>query len=360
MKKFFGSLLKFDIFFIIIISLIFFGVAFQYSAVRSWTPWAMNHMVKAFIFFPIIFIIQYLKPSFLKKSAYPIYFINLILLICVYLFGIIGMGAQRWINLYIFKLQPSEIMKITLILMLSHYYSCVSSDKLKSLKTHIIPFIATVIPFVLIAKQPDLGTALIILFVGLFSIFISGLNIRYILLGMIFFAISIPYIWSKLYDYQKMRILTFLNPESDPLGSGYHVIQSKIAIGSAGMYGKGFFNGTQSKLNFLPEKHTDFIFSTISEETGFIGSIFIIFLYILLIYCILRVAVKTYNTFYTMIIVNIAFLLFCHMVVNIGMVIGILPVVGVPLPLISYGGSSLLTFFILFGLVIYVGMNKDR
>lgn len=358
LKSIIATILEFDILFIIIISLTFFGIAFQCSAAESWKPWAESHLQKGLTFLPILFIIQFIKPKTIKNLAYPLYIINLLLLIFVAIFGFIGMGAQRWIDLYVFKLQPSEFVKISLILFLARYYADINPEQLPRLRTHIIPIFATLIPFILVAKQPDLGTGIIILSIAVFSIFISGIHFRYILLSAIGISISMPYIWSKLYDYQKQRILTFLNPESDPLGSGYHVIQSKIAIGSAGMYGKGYFQGTQSKLNFLPEKHTDFIFATISEETGFIGSIFIVFLFSLLIYFTLKIAFRSNNNFHRLIAANIAFLIFVHVFINIGMVLGILPVVGVPLPLISYGGSSLLSFAILFGILIHIGRNR--
>jgi len=360
LKHLLKTFLDNDIIFIIFIALVFFGVAFQYSAAKAMEPWALSHAVKALAFFPILFVIQYLKTSTLFRYAYIIYIVNLLLLIIVNVFGFIGMGAQRWINLGIIKLQPSEMMKISIILALARYYSDISFDYLPKLFTHFVPLVCVGIPCFLIAIQPDLGTAVIVGLIGIFCIFISGIHLRYVLLAVIGVISSFPYIWSKLYDYQRKRILTFLNPESDPLGSGYHVIQSKIAIGSAGLYGKGFFNGTQSRLNFLPEKHTDFIFATLSEETGFVGSLFIILLFAILIYYIVKISLASNNSFLNMVGLSIAFLFFVHVFVNIGMVIGILPVVGVPLPLISYGGSSLLTFSIIMGLVIHISMKNKK
>ena len=360
LKRLINTFLENDIIFIIFFALVFFGVAFQYSAAKSMEPWALSHAVKACLFLPILFFMQFVKPNTLIRYSYLIYIINILLLIVVNIFGFTGMGAQRWINLGIIKLQPSEMMKISIILMLAKYYNDISPEYLPKLYTHFVPLIGIAIPCFLIAIQPDLGTAVIVGLIGLFCIFISGINLRYVLLSAIGVVSSFPYVWSKLYDYQKKRILTFLNPESDPLGSGYHVIQSKIAIGSSGMYGKGFFNGTQSRLNFLPEKHTDFIFATLSEETGFVGSIFIIALFAMLIYYIVKISLSSNNSFYTIVGLNIAFLFFVHVFVNMGMVIGLLPVVGVPLPLISYGGSSLLTFSILIGIVIGISMNNKK
>lgn len=337
--------------------LISIGISAQYSVSADWEPWAINHLIKSLFFIPIIFIVGVLNLKTIFRYSYFIFIFSIVSLVLVQLFGKIGMGAQRWIDFYIFKIQPSEFTKISMILYLSKFYSQTQDT---TLFTHIKAAILAFIPIIIVANQPDLGTALLLLFLLGMIITISGIKIKYIIAVLILFAISLPITWQHLHTYQKQRIISFINPENDPLGNGYHIIQSKIAIGSGGIYGKGFLKGTQSKLNFLPEKHTDFIFTSICEETGLIGGVMIIILFIVLISNIMIIAYSSPNRFCLLLGISTAFLIFEHVIINIAMVSGLLPVVGVPLPFISYGGSSLLSFSILIGLVANIAINKKK
>lgn len=344
---------------ILFIVLISVGIIFQYSVTASWHPWAFWHLTRAVVFFPIIFFISAVDIKKMYKSAYPAFLVCTLLLFFVQFFGHTGMGAKRWVNLYFLKLQPSEFMKVALILFLARYYSDKKDSEMSSILTHIKAFLISLIPLLLVAKQPDLGTALILFFLLCFTIFVCGLKKRYVIATVILISVSPALVWNKLHNYQKQRVVSFLNPESDPRGHGYHIIQSKIAIGSGGVYGKGFLNGTQSKLNFLPEKHTDFIFTSICEETGFIGAMSIIFSFVLLIISIMSLAYSCNNRFCLLIGLGTAFMLFEHAMINMAMVSGLIPIVGVPLPFISYGGSSLLAFCILIGMLANIAVNRN-
>lgn len=284
--------------------------------------------------------------------AYIFYAITFLALVVVEIIGTIKLGAQRWIDLYFFTFQPSELMKLSLIFALSRYYSLMSEFEISDLRNHIVPLLLTLFPVILVMRQPDLGTAGILLCTGVAMIFLSGFSRR------VFFSFigagicTCPFLWYFLHDYQKKRILTFLDPDLDPLGSGYHILQSKIAIGSGGIFGKGYLMGTQSKLNFLPEKNTDFVFTTIAEESGFIGSIFVIFLLVCLMIYFFYVGCSARNSFAKLLCIGLGLLLFLHTFINVAMVMGLVPVVGIPLPFISYGGSSMITFLISCGLIM--------
>ena len=269
------------------------------------------------------------------------------------------MGAQRWINLYFFNVQPSELMKIGVIFALAKYYQYIKLEEIDNFSKLFTPLILILIPFFLVAKQPDLGTAVFILIVSIGMLWLAGLNLKIFITGFVSLVILAPFMIAFLKPYQKQRILTFLDPEKDPLGSGYHIIQSKIAIGSGGLFGKGYLQGTQSNLEFLPEKHTDFIFTVFAEQFGFIGCLLLIILFMTIILMILNISLKANNNFARLLCFGIAFNIFVYLAVNLGMVVGLLPVVGVPLPIISYGGTAMLTTMFALGLVMSAKIHND-
>lgn len=269
------------------------------------------------------------------------------------------MGAQRWLDLGVFQLQPSELMKITLILALARYFHGTALEDIRTIKASLIPIGMIIIPTALILKQPDLGTALMLIFAGGAMLFLAGVQLwKFICVGILG-AISVPILWSFLHDYQKQRVLTFLNPENDPLGAGYHIMQSKIALGSGGLFGKGFLEGTQSRLNFLPEKQTDFIFTVLSEEFGFVGSLILLTFFALIILYGFIITVRCTNFFGKFLAFGLTTNFALYVFINVGMVMGLLPVVGVPLPLVSYGGTAMLTLMMAFGLIQCVHINSD-
>jgi rod shape determining protein RodA len=290
--------------------------------------------------------------------AYLFYVFAFILLVLIKIAGITKLGACRWIDLYFLKFQPSELMKIFLILALSRYYSLLTYCEMKNIVSHIIPILLIVFPTILILKQPDLGTAILLFSVGLCIMFFAGFPKRILSTLGVLAIIVCPFCWHHLHDYQKNRILTFMDPDRDPFGSGYHILQSKIAIGSGYFFGKGFLFGTQSKLNFLPEKNTDFIFTSIAEESGFVGSCFIIFMFLLLTSYFFWAGSRSKTVFSKLLSFGLGMLLFLHVFVNIAMVIGIVPVVGIPLPFLSYGGSSIIVFMMSCGLIMSVMSNR--
>ena len=266
------------------------------------------------------------------------------------LFGITASGSKRWVNLYFLNLQPSELMKIAIIVCFARYYHRIQSVDIQSYRFLLIPIILLIVPCYLVINQPDLRTSILIAGSGIVVIWIAGLNIKYFVYSGLLFLVSFPFVVSILKPYQKARILTFFNPDRDPLGAGYQIIQSKIAIGSGGIWGKGFLQGSQSYLDYLPEKHTDFIFTLFSEEFGFIGSMILLLLYVLLILRIMNIGQNSRSSFSKYFCYGFALALFIYISVNMLMVLGLLPIVGSPLPIMSYGGSSMLS--IMFGLGI--------
>lgn len=321
------------------------GFVMLYSAAGGLHPWALKQMLRFGLGLLLFFLMSYVELRFWLVYA-PLIFIScLLLLIGVEVLGFIGMGAKRWINLYIFQLQPSELMKFSLVLLLaSHFHSLgVRRYKIRHL---ILPVAAIIVPALLVLRQPDLGTALILIAVGGSMLFAVGMHWFYFFGGFVGSVLTLPVIWSFLKPYQKKRVLTFLNPEADPLGAGYHTMQSKIAIGSGGFFGKGLGHGTQGQLNFLPEKQTDFIFTMLCEEWGFVGALGLLGLYMGLLVYGYVLAFKCHVLFTKLLVVGVVSTLFFHVFVNVGMVMGVLPIVGVPLPLMSYGGTSLLVFMI--------------
>ncbi len=310
--------------------------------------YTQSHIYRFFIFFVVFIVASFFNVRFWYKSSYIFYIIILILLLAVEFFGITASGSKRWINLFFINLQPSELMKITLIIFLARYYHKIPSENVTNIKYIFIPIFALSIPVALVAAQPDLGTAVLILFGGLAVIWLTGFRIKFFLYSFFVSICLIPIVILFLKPYQKSRILTFLNPERDPLGAGYQIIQSKIAVGSGGIWGKGFLQGSQSYLDYLPEKHTDFIFTLFSEEFGFVGSIMLLFIYVMIIYRITVIGNQSKNNFAKLYCFGFAAVFFVYVAVNMSMVLGLLPIVGAPLPIMSYGGSSMLS--IMFGL----------
>jgi len=346
------------IFFILLIGLI--GVGMLYSAGDgSWNPWASKQFARFVAGFFVLMILALINIRFFARYAYLFYFLTLALLVAVEIFGHIGMGAQRWIDLGIIKIQPSEFMKITLVLALAKYFQNSAMRDINSIKGIIPAVVMAGVPVLLIFLQPDLGTALMLLFVSAAILFAVGVEWwKFAVVGVVGVC-SLPFLWYFLHDYQKNRIFTFLNPERDPLGAGYHIIQSKIALGSGGLFGKGFLDGTQSHLNFLPEKHTDFIFTMLAEEFGLTGSLFVLFLNMILIAYGYIFAYKTNNYFGKLVIIGLNTNYFLYVFINIAMVLGLLPVVGVPLPLISYGGTVILSIMASFGIILSAYVNRN-
>jgi len=347
------------IFLILLLGIISFFT--MYSTERgNFDYYTKNHIYRFITFFIVFIAVSFINIRLWHKSAYLFYFVTLILLIGVSLFGISASGSTRWINLFFINLQPSELMKIALIIFLAKYYNRISSRDVNRLKFLIQPFFALFIPFVLIVAQPDLGTGILIVAGGLVVIWLAGLKIKYFAYSFFTLICLAPVVIAFLKPYQKLRILTFLNPERDPLGAGYQLIQSKIAIGSGGFLGKGFLKGSQSYLDYLPEKHTDFIFTLFSEEFGLVGSFFLLMIYMLIIFRIIAIGNQSRKNFAKLYCYGFAGAFFIYIAVNMLMVLGLLPIVGAPLPIMSYGGSSMLAMMIGLGIVMSCKIyNKD-
>ena len=318
-----------------------------------------SHIIRFFVFFIMFLILSFVQIRFWHSTSYLIYFFFLILLLGVKYFGITSSGSQRWISLYFMNLQPSELMKIGLILFLAKYYHRIPIESVNKLKYLFLPIFVLIFPVLLVVMQPDLGTSILIAAGGLVVAWLAGVRVKFFAYSLLLFIALLPIAISFLKPYQKARILTFLNPEKDPLGAGYQIIQSKIAIGSGGLFGKGFLNGSQSYLDYLPEKHTDFIFTLFSEEFGFFGSIFILSLYALIVSRIIKIGNTTRSNFGKLYCYSFATAFFIYVVVNMGMVLGLLPIVGSPLPILSYGGSSMMAIMLGLGIVMSCKIYKD-
>jgi len=319
-----------------------------------------SHFTKIIVFFAMMLVISFFNIRFWHLSSYAFYSVVILLLIWVSIDGIKVSGSQRWIDLYLIVLQPSELMKIGIILCLAKYYHRLSSEKVNSFLSISIVLTIVLIPVILVISQPDLGTSILIALSGLIVLWLGGVKIKYFFMSFLALLISSPFIISMLKPYQKLRILSFLDPDRDPLGAGYQIIQSKIAIGSGGFSGKGFLKGTQSYLDFLPEKHTDFIFTLFSEEFGFIGSLGLLLLYTIIIIRIVRIGVLSKSNFAKLFCFGFAFAIFIYITVNLSMVLGLLPIVGSPLPIMSYGGSSMLATMIGFGIVMSAKVHHNQ
>ena len=343
----------------LIITLFFVGLAALYSISNGdFNSWPLKHSQRFILGLIIFFLVIFFDLRLIFGYAYVIFFLSIISLVIIPFFGSESNGATRWINIAGISLQPSEFVKYTLILALAKYFHSINNDS-SFIKTLIIPLIITIVPVLLVITQPDLGTALIILLGGISLFWISGLNYKYFIVGVFSILCSLPVLWQYLKDYQKDRVLTFFNPERDPLGNGYHIMQSKIALGSGGIFGKGYMEGTQSHLNFLPEMQTDFIFTMLGEEFGFIGTLLLLLIYGALIMISIRLALKSRSLFSKYLSLGVCNVFFIYVFVNIGMVTGLLPVVGVPLPFISYGGSSMLAVMFGFGLLMNCYINRN-
>ncbi len=319
-----------------------------------------NHFIKIAVFFPLMIFVAFFNIKFWHNFSYIIYLIIILLLIWVSFFGIKSSGSQRWMDVYLFVLQPSELMKVAIILCLAKYYHRLKVENVNTFTSIIVVLSIIIVPIIFVISQPDLGTSVLIALSGLIILWLGGVKIKYFIYSLITFLISLPFVISFLKPYQKLRILTFLDPDRDPLGAGYQIIQSKIAIGSGGLDGKGFLKGTQSYLDFLPEKHTDFIFTLFSEEFGFIGSICLLILYSIIIFRIIRIGTISRSNFSRLFCFGYAFAIFIYIVVNLSMVLGLLPIVGSPLPIMSYGGSSMLATMIGFGIVLSAKINHKQ
>ena len=319
-----------------------------------------SHFSKIIIFFPLMIFIAFFNIKWWHNLSYLFYLLVILLLIYVSFFGIKSSGSRRWMDLYLFNLQPSELMKIAIILCLAKYYHRIKIENVNSITSIMTVVTIILIPIIMVLSQPDLGTSILIAASGLIVLWLGGVKIKYFIYSFIVFLISLPFVISFLKPYQKLRILTFLDPDRDPLGAGYQIIQSKIAIGSGGLDGKGFLKGTQSYLDFLPEKHTDFIFTLFSEEFGFIGSVALLILYSIIIIRILRIGAISRSNFSRLFCFGFAFAIFIYIVVNLSMVLGLLPIVGSPLPILSYGGSSMLATMIGFGIVLSAKINHKQ
>jgi rod shape determining protein RodA len=315
-----------------------------------------KQVIRFVIAFAILLVLAQVSSNTLNRWTPYIYAIGVVLLIAVLIIGQIGKGAQRWLDFGIFVFQPSEIMKLAVPLMVSWYLS--EYPLPPDTKRLAIAMMIIAIPFILIIKQPDLGTSLLVAGAGFFALLFAGLSWKIITSFAILGAASAPIGWTLMHDYQKQRVLTLLDPEKDPLGAGYHIIQSKIAIGSGGLYGKGWLNGTQSQLDFLPERSTDFIFAAYAEEFGFIGILVLLAIYLFIIIRGLFIAVQAQDTFTRLLAGSLTMTFFIYVFVNIGMVTGILPVVGLPLPLVSYGGTSVVTLMASFGILMSIQTHR--
>lgn len=346
---------------LLIVLLVLMGTLTLYSAANgSWEPWAFRHISRFALAFALMLGLALIDVRQYYKYAYLFYFITLLLLVAVEVSGHIGMGAQRWINLGFFKIQPSELMKIGMVLFIARYFSSLTIQGIHAIRGIIIPVVMALLPVGLIVSEPDLGTAVMLLLTAAVMLFAVGVQWWKFALVAVLIATALPIGWNFLHEYQQNRVLTFLNPERDPLGTGYHIIQSKIAFGSGGLLGKGFLHGTQSHLNFLPEKHTDFIFTMFSEEFGMLGGLFLLFINLLLLLLGYMFAFRTRNYFARLVIIGLNTNYFLYIFINIAMVMGLLPVVGVPLPLISYGGTVMFSIMASFGIILCMSVNQDN
>ena len=335
------------------------GIGMLYSAAKGWDPWATRQLIRFAVAMVLMLAIALTDIRFWLRSAYAIYGLVLASLVAVEFIGSTGMGAQRWISLGVFTLQPSEIMKIAMVLALARYFNGVTAEDVSRPVTLLPPLVLVLLPAFLVLRQPDLGTSLMLVLAGAAVFFVVGVRLRIFAAVIGCCLASLPVIWSMLKSYQKQRIFTFLNPETDPLGAGYHILQSKIALGSGGVFGKGFLMGTQSHLNFVPEKQTDFIFTMLAEEFGLVGGLTLMALYVMLMAYGVAISLRARSQFARVLGIGITVTVFLYVFINVAMVMGLLPVVGVPLPLISYGGTAMLAVMLGLGLVLSASVHRD-
>ena len=360
--SFFQKFRNFDYILLVCILLLgFISLATMYSTDGGKVLFhTKSHFTKLLVFTAMMIIFSFINIKFWFSIGYFAYLVTVGLLVWVSLFGIKASGSQRWIDLYFLNLQPSELMKIFIILCLAKYFHRMKLENVNSIYTILTSLIIIILPMGLVIIQPDLGTSLLILISGVAVLWFAGINHKYFIYTMLGFLISLPFIISFLKPYQKLRVLTFLNPDRDPLGAGYQIIQSKIAVGSGGIFGKGFLKGTQSYLEFLPEKHTDFIFTLFSEEFGFVGSFLLLIIYGIVIYRIVLIGASSRSYFAKIFCYSFGAAIFVYITINMSMVLGLLPIVGSPLPILSYGGSSMLATMIGFGIVMSAKVHNQQ
>lgn len=338
-----------------------FGLLILYSAAGgNVKPWMLSHGTRFLLLLALAIALSRIRVDRLKELALPVYAAILLLLIAVELLGVVGGGSRRWLNLGFIHLQPSELMKPAIVLALAHFYDRLPAGEIRGWNAIWPAGVLIGFPFCLVLLQPDLGTALMIAAGGLTVMFLAGLPLRLFIGGALALGGALPIVYSMLHQYQRDRIEIFLNPEKDPLGTGYHIIQSKIAIGSGGLFGKGFLQGTQSHLDYLPEGHTDFVFATMAEEWGLVGGIGLIAAYFLLVNWGMRVALRSEDRFSHLAAAGLASTIFFYFAINLMMVMGLAPVVGIPLPLVSFGGSAMMTVMIAIGLLMAIARKKGR
>lgn len=336
------------------------GFMMMFSAAGgSFSPWATRQMAHFFFAFLLLLLMAFMPSQFLLRYAYIIYALCLIALVGIEVAGFMGKGAKRWVEIGGVNLQPSEIMKLAVIIALARYFHSLNPSDVNRPLYLILPALLVLVPAVFILRQPNLGTAAILISVGCILFFMAGVSKKYFLIIIAMALLAAPVGWHFLHDYQKQRVLTFLHPEDQPLGAGYNIMQSEIAIGSGGFFGKGFLQGSQGQLNFLPEKHTDFVFTMIAEEFGFLGCIFTLLAYMMVIAYGIAIGLSSRHLFGALLAFGVTAMLFMHIVINTMMVMGLIPVVGVPLPLLSYGGSSMISMLMGFGLIQNAYINRD-
>ena len=353
-STFFQKLRSFDyiLFFLILVIGIISIFAMYSSDGGDFSYHTKSHLLRFSIFFLMMVFISFINIKTWHSLGYLFYIIVLALLFWASFYGITVQGSQRWISLYFINLQPSELMKVAIIICFAKYYHRMQLENVNKFKNIIIPLLVLFIPISLVISQPDLGTSILVALSGIIVLWLAGVNIKYFFYSSLIFIISAPFVISFLKPYQKLRILTFFDPDKDPLGAGYQIIQSKIAVGSGGLTGKGFLKGTQGYLEFLPEKHTDFIFTLYSEEFGFIGSLILLLLYAIMIFRIIRIGSLSRSFFGKFFCYGFGSAIFVYITVNMAMVLGLVPIVGSPLPIMSYGGSSMLATMIGLGIVM--------
>ena len=336
------------------------GVVALYSAAGGrFEPWAARHAIRYGMAFGLLVVVALIHPRVWLALAWPIYIVALLLLVAVDLIGKIGMGAQRWLVLGPLQIQPSEIAKVAVILVLARYYHGLSREQAARFLYTLPPLLVILAPVALVMVQPDLGTAMMVLLGGAALLFVAGVRLWMFLAAIVGSVACLPIAWSVMHEYQRKRVLTFFDPDRDPLGAGYHITQSKIAIGSGGLFGKGFLKGTQSSLNFLPEKQTDFIFTTFVEEWGMMGALALLALFGLVLIWGFSIALRSQHHFGRLVALGVTAMMFLYVFINTAMVMGLLPVVGVPLPLVSNGGTAMVSVMFACGLMIGVNVYRD-
>ena len=359
---FFQKLRSFD--FILIFCILCLGIISNLSMYSTdggqFLYHSKSHFVRFVTFFSMMIILSFINLRFWHSTAYLFYTITLAFLIWASIYGITASGSQRWINLYFINLQPSELMKIAIIVCFARYFHREQMTNINNFKNIIISIVILILPILLVISQPDLGTSILIAMSGIIVMWLAGFNVKYFVYSGLTLVVSLPFVISILKPYQKLRVLSFFNPDRDPLGAGYQIIQSKIAVGSGGLTGKGYLKGTQSYLEFLPEKHTDFIFTLFSEEHGFVGSLILLILYAVLIFRILNIGSKSRSYFGKLFCYGFGSAIFVYVAVNMSMVLGLLPIVGSPLPIMSYGGSSMLATMIGLSIVMSTKIHSKQ